>query len=222
VEQNAGIQTAIFSSTLLRSDKCYEALDGLKNAGIPTTELAPDIFKSFSNRDNPSGIAAILPTPVSPLPTHLSSAQPLYVALHNPSDPGNAGTILRTMDATAAHGLILVGDSTDPTHPAAVKASMGAIFTVPIHHTPTLANLLVWAKTHQLQTVATTAKANHSFRNLSLNSGTLLLMGSERHGLPPEILAQTDTTITIPMHGTVTSLNVAIATALILYQLTNP
>jgi tRNA G18 (ribose-2'-O)-methylase SpoU len=100
---------------------------------------------------------------------------------------------------------------------------MGTIFTIPTYHTPTLDHLLAWANSHQLHTIATSAKANQTFRELVPSPhGTLLLMGSERHGLPPHILDQTTTTVTIPMSGTVTSLNVSIATALILYQLQNP
>jgi TrmH family RNA methyltransferase len=165
------------------------------------------------------GLAAIIKTGWATLDELVVQPNSIFVALFDASDPGNLGTIMRTMDAVGAAGLILVGQGVDPFHGTAVKASMGALFTVPISHLPTADVLFQWAARHQIQTIATSARGTADYQHAPYQLPALLLLGSEREGLPPPILAQAALQIAIPMQGSTSSLNVAVAAGILLYAL---
>jgi TrmH family RNA methyltransferase len=185
-------------------------------------ELDPAVFASISERDNPTGIAAIVKMAWRELDSLPVGEQAIYVVVEETADPGNLGTILRTMDAAGADGLIVVGQSTDPFHPTAVKASMGTLFTVAISQAADMGGVLSWARGRGLQTIATSAKAKELYWAADYRFPALLLMGSEREGLGREVLEAADLAITIPMHGSASSLNVAVATSLLLYEMRRP
>jgi TrmH family RNA methyltransferase len=100
---------------------------------------------------------------------------------------------------------------------------MGAIFTVPAIETDNIEEVVAWARTENLWLIATSAHAEKVYWGMGpprgQARGVMLLMGSERHGLPADVLAAADEVVTIPMSGSVTSLNLAVATALLIYEL---
>jgi TrmH family RNA methyltransferase len=136
-------------------------------------------------------------------------------------DPGNLGTIIRTADAVGASGLILVGQCTDPYSREAVRATMGSIFNVPLAATDR-AGFLSWVARWPGDVVATTLAAREDFRKAAYKSPVLLLMGSEGPGLSDALAAIATRRVKIPMAGKLDSLNLAVATALMLYQLRGP
>ena len=217
LEHGAVVERLIWCNKFLKSAFGRELID---SAEIPTTELAPTLFKSISERDNPIGLAAIIRTPTALLDTLNIQSPSVFVALHEIGDPGNLGTIIRTVDAAGANGVILVGNTVDVGHSSVVKASMGALFNVPIVTVRTMDALLIGAKQHQLQTIATTANTETDYRSTNYQLPALLIMGNEGRGLSAEILTQTDLAVSIPMRGTSSSLNLAVATGLMLYEIT--
>ena len=216
VDTHAPIETLIICSELLISPVAQEML---AQTNLPQVALARPVFESISERENPVGLAALIQTQWADLSELAVQPDSIFVALFDASDPGNLGTIVRTMDAVGAAGLILVGQGVDPFHGTAVKASMGTLFTVPISHVPDMDTLLQWANNHHIQTIATSARGTADFQNAPYHFPSLLLLGSERQGLPPSILAQADLKIAIPMHGTASSLNVAVSAGILLYTL---
>ncbi len=219
VENDAGIDVVLFCSQLLHSDRCYQAIDALAADGVRVAETTPDLFRKVADQENPLGIGAIVPKPNTQLAEMSVEASSLFVALVDAADPGNVGTILRSMDGMGGSGLILCGASTDLGHPKLIKASMGGAFSVPATAIPDLNQLFGWAKRHDIQIIATSAKANESFWETDYSMPILLLMGGERHGLPDETLAQADIAVGIPMSGSVSSLNLGVATSLLLYEI---
>ena len=219
VEQQARIETLVYALPLLTSEAGRQAIERLQVQGVDCVEVAPAVFESVSERDNPTGLGAIVKIAWRELTDLIVGEQAIYVAVEDTADPGNLGTILRTMDAAGAAGLIVVGQSTDPFHPTAVKASMGTLFTVPLSRAADMESLLAWARKHGLQTAATSAKAKQLYWQADYHLPALLLMGSEREGLSKEVLEAADLAVTIPMHGSASSLNVAVATSLLLYEL---
>ncbi len=222
VDAEAVIETAVVAPELLRSQPCYAALDHLRAQGVPVATLSGELFTRLAARERPAGIGAIVATRSTTLDGLLATdraAAGLYVALVDAADPGNVGTVLRTLDAAGGSGLILIGQSTDPYHPTAVKASMGSLFAVPLCEVDVPAAALRWARHGGLQVVATSAHAQKPLWEAPLRRPLLLLMGSEREGLDPAALAAADLAVTIPMVGTATSLNLAVATSLLLYEL---
>jgi TrmH family RNA methyltransferase len=142
--------------------------------------------------------------------------QGVWVALEDMRDPGNLGTIIRTADAAGATGVILAGQSCDPFSPECVRATMGSIFALPLvrlEQTPFLDLIRQWPG----ESVGTQMKAKESYRR-AYASPTLLVMGSEGRGLSTEALAACSTLVAIPMKGGAESLNVAIATGLMLFE----
>ena len=144
------------------------------------------------------------------------SPQGVWVAFEDMRDPGNLGTIIRTADAAGASGVILTGQSCDPFAPDCVRATMGSIFGVPLVRMEQKA-FLSFCKAWPGESVGTHLKATESYRR-PYKSPTLLVMGSEGRGLSPEASDVCSTLVRIPMKGGAESLNVAIATGLMLFE----
>jgi TrmH family RNA methyltransferase len=220
VEAKAPVQTILYSPDLLTSDLAIEVISAQRKAGVKCVETSANVFRSISSRDNPVGVGAVVSTgwvALEKLPTRRKS---VYVSILNISEPGNLGTIIRTVDAAGGDGVILVGQGVDPYHPSAVKASMGTLFHVPISRVEEPAQLLDWAKNHGITTVSTSAHAQLSYRGDHYELPTLIILGSEGEGLPAGMLEKSDLAVSIPMRGTATSLNLAVAAGLLLYEVT--
>jgi TrmH family RNA methyltransferase len=140
------------------------------------------------------------------------------VALVEPADPGNLGTILRTADAVGATGVILLGDATDPYDPAALRASMGAIFAVQLAHA-SFDEFAAWKRASGAFLVGASDKATADYQDVAYPQPLVLLMGSERQGLSPTQQALCDLMVRLPMCGRSDSLNLAVATGVLLYEL---
>jgi TrmH family RNA methyltransferase len=141
----------------------------------------------------------------------------LFVALHEPGNPGNVGTIIRTASAVGAAGVILTGAAADPYDPAAVKASMGALFEVPVA-AASAREFLDWSASHQVTVAAASARGDRSVWEGEFPMPLALLLGSEGAGLPDDLLDQSGLHVRIPMTGTAESLNLAVAAGVLLYE----
>jgi TrmH family RNA methyltransferase len=219
VEHSAPIQTILYAPDLLTSDIALQMIAEQEMVGVTCVAVSGDVFSAVSNRDNPAGLGAIIESAWDNLDSLAVQTADLWLALVEIGDPGNLGTILRTADAFGVSGVVLVGSAVDPFHPTAVKASMGTLFTLPIVQVDHIRDVLEWANHNKVQTIATSAKAQQSIRETAVLRPALLLLGSEGEGLPPDILAAADLQITIPMTGTTTSLNLAIAAGILMYEL---
>ena len=142
--------------------------------------------------------------------------QGVWAALEDMRDPGNLGTIIRTADAVAASGIVLVGQSCDPFSRDCVRATTGSIFGIPLVRMEADV-FIALCKTWQGDVVGTHLKATEDFRR-TYKSPTLLVMGSEGRGLSDAMAEACKTLVRIPMPGGAESLNVATATALMLYE----
>ena len=145
-----------------------------------------------------------------------ATPQGTWVALEDMRDPGNLGTIIRTADAAGATGVILIGQACDPWGADCVRATMGSIFGVPLVRL-TLAEFLDLCRAWPGDTVGTHLRATDSYRR-SYKPPTLLVMGSEGRGLSDAAAHACSTLVRIPMRGGAQSLNVAIATGLMLFE----
>lgn len=178
--------------------------------------VSEKIMEGLSGQNNPHSALATFKqryaTEVTP--------QGVWVALEDMRDPGNLGTIIRTADAVAASGVILVGQSCDPFSRDCVRATTGSIFGVPLVRMEAEA-FIALCKNWQGDVVGTHLKATEDFRR-NYKSPTLLVMGSEGRGLSDELAEACKTLARIPMPGGAESLNVATATALMLYEAVKP
>jgi TrmH family RNA methyltransferase len=223
IAAHTSIDTICYAPELLTSDFAHQLIQKQSQLGIPCFAVNGDTFSSLAGKENPQGIIAVVRQSHSKIDTLSPKSFPWGVALVAPQDPGNIGTILRTIDAVSAGGLILLDDpankqySSDPYHPISVRASMGSIFWYPLISAK-FSEFLKWVKTGGYKIYGTSAHAAQDYRQVDhFERPFILLMGSERQGLTPSQSAVCDVMLRLPMHGRVTSLNLAIATAVMLY-----
>ncbi|WP_292665186.1 RNA methyltransferase, partial [Mesorhizobium sp.] len=143
----------------------------------------------------------------------------VWVALDRVRDPGNLGTVIRTVDAVGARGVILVGETTDPFSVDTVRATMGSIFAVPVAKA-TPETFLAWRKSFPGLVAGTHLKGAVDYRSVDFSKGpVLLMMGNEQQGLPDELAASCDKLLRIPQAGRADSLNLAVATGVMLFEI---
>ena len=196
--------------------RCVEAT--LK-AGGEVIEVTREVLEKVSRRDNPQSVVAVFPQVFAPLLTLRPGAAECWVALHKVRDPGNLGAIVRTADAAGCGGVILVDDCCDPYSVEAVRATMGSIFAVAISKATT-EEFLAWRRSWPGSVVGALLSATADYRAAPYRSPKLLVMGNEQAGLPPDVAGACDVNVKIPMRGRADSLNLAVATGIMIYTLT--
>ena len=195
------------------------AIQATEAAKGEVLEVSRDILEKISRRDNPQAVVAVFPQVFTPLNDLEPSAATCWVALQAVRDPGNLGTIVRTADSAGCGGVILVGDCCDPYSVEAVRATMGSIFAVPLVKA-SVSEFIAWRKSWPGSVVGTLLTATNGYRDAPYRAPTLILMGNEQAGLPPDLAAVCDVTVKIPMRGRADSLNLSVATGIMIYAVT--
>jgi RNA methyltransferase, TrmH family len=215
-------RTLVFQSGTAETGVHHLLIDWAANSGAEILEVSEAVLAKIASKENPQNLLAVFSQRwrEPPLPRDLAENE-LWVALEEVRDPGNLGTIIRTVDAVGASGVILVGSCCDPYSREAVRATMGSIFTVPLVRMDR-ARFLDWRRQWRGDVVGTHLAAQEDFRSVRYQGPTLLLMGSEGPGLSEELAKACTRLVKIPMAGGLDSLNLAIATALTLYQIRGP
>lgn len=219
VEAGVSLEALFICREMLHSEVALRAVEGQRQAGVLVVECSRASFAELSERDNPVGLAAIARWAPLRLESLKVGPETLLTVAEDLRDPGNLGTLLRTMDAVGGSGVVLVGTSTDPAHPHCVKASLGTLFRVPLAIAPRMEDALVWARERHIWTLATTARRGPSFWALEYRRPLAMLLGNEGEGLRPETIAAADAVARIPMWGTASSLNISVAASVLLYEI---
>jgi RNA methyltransferase, TrmH family len=189
-------------------------------AGGEVIETTDEILNKLSRKDNPQNLIAAFEPQLGTLDRLDRATAGLWLVLHEIRDPGNLGTILRTADAVGAGGVILLDQCCDPFSVEAVRATMGALFTVPLV-TATTKSFLNWLRKGPGLLVAATLNEATDYQRVRYERPTFLLMGTEQAGLPIDLEQASDERVRIPMRGKADSLNVAVATAVLAYEVFN-
>lgn len=219
VEAGADIEVLLVAPELLRHCGALDMVEAQEAGGVRVARLTGELFGRISDRDGPAGLAAIVRAAPARVADLTVAEGAVFAALHEPANPGNIGTIIRTASAAGASGVILIGPSADPYDPVAVKASMGALFTVPVAVADSGAAFLAWAAACGVTVAATSGRAESSCWDAPWQLPLALLLGSEGTGLPDDLLAAADLRVAIPMTGTAESLNLAVAAGILLYEI---
>ncbi len=220
IQLGAEIETLIVAPELLRSEFAHDLVERETAGGSDSLLVSADVFQTISEREHPHGLSAVMRQRWESLAEITLTSQSLWIGLDAVADPGNLGTILRTADAVGADGAILIGKTTDPYDPSAVRASMGAIFSQRLVRASN-EDLTDWVEEQAVQVVGTSPDAPLDYQAARYDGPILLLMGSERHGLPPELIALCDPLVSLPMAGRSDSLNLSVATGVMLYEIFN-
>ena len=189
-------------------------------AGTDIIETSRAVMEKITRRDNPQAVVGVFRQRAASL-ADVAADGGLWVGLDRARDPGNIGTIIRTVDAAGGRGLILIGDTADPFGLEAVRATMGSIFHVPVARTSEAA-FLAWRTASRWPVIGSHLEATDDFRRASLAEPGILLMGAEQSGLSGALAAACDRLVKIPMAGHADSLNLAVAAGILLFELRRP
>lgn len=213
------LESILYGPDLLSGDFALGLIAEQTARGVRCQPVSEDVFSSVAEKENPQGILAIVHQRHWQLEQLSRTDFRRGVALVSPQDPGNVGTILRTIDAVGADALILLEGGVDPFHPSAVRASMGTLFWKPVVQT-SFAALIDWAGAAGIQLVGTSAHADLDYREAALGDHPgVLVLGSEQRGLSKEQASACELLVRVPMHGRASSLNLAVACGVLLYAL---
>ncbi|MGN8168464.1 TrmH family RNA methyltransferase [Agrobacterium sp. 22117] len=212
------IRTLVYAKAAKGKPLVEQAAVKTVASGGLVLEVSEKVISSITRRDNPQMVVGIFDQKWKPLRDIRPAAGETYVALDRVRDPGNLGTIIRTADAAGASGVILVGDCTDPFSLETVRATMGSVFAMPVARA-SVDEFLSWRKTAGVSVVATHLAGSVDYRTIDYKKKpVVLLMGNEQSGLPPQLASQADQLARIPQQGRADSLNLAIASAVMLFE----
>ncbi len=182
-------------------------------------EVTEKVIAAITRRDNPQMVAGVFEQQYKPLSGLRPKGNDVYIALDRVRDPGNLCTVIRTADAVGTKGVILIGDTTDPYSLETVRATMGSVFAVPLYKVSE-ADFLAWRKGFPGLVVGTHLKGAVDYRTIPYaNRPVVLMMGNEQQGLPDSLASACDRLARIPQAGRADSLNLAIATGVMLYEI---
>jgi TrmH family RNA methyltransferase len=218
VELGAPVETVVLSPEGMATELGRDLLAAESRGGPPCLQVTAAVFETLILRDGARGVGAVLRQQWEPLADVRPEGARPWIALDEVRHPGNLGTILRTGEAVGGAGVFLLGDTTDPYDPVAVRASLGTLWAQRLVRT-TLPGLAAWKATHGCRLIGTSPGAALDYRACRYEPPLLLFMGSERCGLSPEMLALCDAVVRIPMLGQCDSLNLAVSASLVLYQI---
>lgn len=180
--------------------------------------VTEEVIRKIATTDSPCPVVAVAQCKFQPLKTLRLQPGSLSIVAHRTSDPGNLGTLLRVASAAGAEAVLVTGDACDASNPKVVRSSMGALFHLPIVIEPYIHRVLEKLKAAGVPIIAAEPSAGTLYTEVAYPSGAAFVLGEEAEGLEPELLAEADKRVRIPVAGPVESLNVAISGAILLYE----
>jgi len=185
-------------------------------AGAPVYELSEAAMRKVSYRENPPALIGVFERPARRLEDLPARPRRVLVAVEI-EKPGNLGAMLRSADASGADAVLVAGEAVDPENPNVIRASTGAVFTLPLAVVDHEA-ARVWLRERGLRIVAASPAAERVYWDADLAAPTAFAVGAEDRGLPGDWLEAADLTVRIPMEGAADSLNASVSAALLLYE----
>jgi TrmH family RNA methyltransferase len=208
---------ALAGAGALERPKTADLLSRMKKAGARVLTASEKVMSSVAHKDNPQTVIAAFRQRLSQLSDLETTGPRRWVALYEVRDPGNLGTIIRTSDAAGVDGVILVNQCCDPFSVEAVRATMGSLFAMKLVEAD-FASFDAWRRKAGAQMVAASMRGSQRHDAARYAERSIVLMGNEQAGLPPDVEAQCDALVRIPMSGAADSLNLASATAVMIYE----
>ena len=192
-------------------------LDTLRNAGSAIYECSANVLRKIAYRERPEGLIAIAEMKRKGLDEIPARPDGLYLVAETIEKPGNLGSILRSADAVGATAVIVCNKQTDIFNPNVIRASTGAIFSMPLAET-TSEEALAWLRKLGIKTLAATPHTHLYHTDVDMKQGVAIVVGAEQYGLSDYWMNSADLQVLIPMLGKMDSLNVATAATILLYE----
>lgn len=218
LDQGWAIRTLVFGKAALGNALVERTAARAVAAGATVIEASAKVLEAITRRDNPQVVVAVFEQRYARLADFRPEDDDTYLALDRVRDPGNLGTILRTADAAGAKGVILIGETTDPFAIETVRATMGSIFAIPVARARE-EDFIAFAKGFGGLVAGTHLKGSVDYRSVDWRGRpVLLVMGNEQQGLTDELAKACTALVRIPQAGRADSLNLAVATGVMLYE----
>ena len=214
------IHAVVFSDEIARKEKPAALIERLSAACDRLVCVSESLLKYVSYSKTSQGILLLASRPDSS-EAQLASKQlgtSLIVIMHRITNPVNVGAILRTSEATGATGAIATENATDPFSPKALRGAMGAAFRLPVWYRPGYQQALEWCAQRKIKTVCADLNAKKDYTEFDWTVPCALILGHETAGLSAAEIGAADDAILIPMREPVESLNVSVATGVLLYE----
>ena len=215
------IESVLVCRPLFRGDETPRLVDEARARGARVYAVGERVFHRIVERDGPDGVAALAHIHRRGFDAVRVDASTRVVVLDRMELAGNLGAVIRCADGAGASAVVLTDRRVRITHPLAVKASMGTIFTMPVVDA-TIDDTVGWARANGVRVVAADPAADVSYCGDHYAGPVALVLGSERYGLAEQWRKAADVLVSIPMRGTADSLNVGHAAALLLYESLRP
>lgn len=215
--QNWQIETLVISSSSFERDYVNALAQRAQKHGARIVQVPDRLAGAITRKDNPQAVIAAIKQRDLALDGLDPNHEGLWIGLYEVRDPGNLGTILRTADCADVAGVIMLNQCCDPYSVESVRASMGSLFDVRLARSD-FATFNQWRQQAGLSMIAASVNGKTAHTGVDFKQPSLILMGNEQSGLPDEVEAACDTLCLIPMRGGADSLNLAQATAIMLYE----
>lgn len=214
------IEAVIYSDHISQKPKAANLIAQLSDRANSSASVSEKLLESISYTKTPQGIVVLAARPPAGVKDFAKQqpAKPLIVILHETNNPVNVGAIVRTAEAAGATGVIATANTADPFSPKALRGAMGSAFRLPVWSGGTFADVVKWCQARRIQIICADVSGDRVFSEVDWRNPGALLVGRESTGLSEEELGSADFAVRIPMKGSAESLNVAVATGVILYE----
>lgn len=214
------IQATIYTAEISRKHRAAKLITSLAQTSDRIAEVSETLLAGIADTKTPQGVVVLAKRPGTDRePLEAKNPGPrLLVVLHGLNNPVNVGAILRSAEAAGVTGVITTANTADPFSTKALRGAMGSTFRLPIWHGAGYIEAISWCEENHVNTVCAHLGATNSYTDVDWKVSSALIVGSESNGLRPEEAAMANEPIRIPMQGDVESLNVAVASAIVLYE----
>ena len=211
IKENAKIKNIVICSDYIESFS-RDFMEKLKN--FECTYVNEKVFKIVSDVKNPQGVLAIIEKKNS---SNINYNEDIIVILDGIQDPGNLGTIIRTVDSIGVSQIIVSKETADAYNSKVIRSTMGAIYRVNIVEVDNLISTIKQVKENKFEVVATSLDTQNCIYDINFNKKAIVI-GNEANGVSKDIMDEADIRVKIPMLGKTESLNAAVATGIVLYE----
>ncbi len=215
IDHGLEIDTIFLCEELFPNQECKKTLASVDTA--KTFYVSKKVFEKLSFRSTPDGFIAVADEILYDILDIPPSPNPFILVIEKVEKPGNLGAILRTADGAGADAIILCDPATDLNNPNVIRASLGAVFSLPVI-TMTVDELFLYCESKKIRIIATSPDVKKVYWDMDLKQGIALVLGSEKDGISDRFLKESDDVVVIPMLGKVDSLNVSAAASLLSYE----
>lgn len=218
LENHKTIEYIVYCDDLYNTGGGEELLKLFMDKKYKIYHLSNKLFSEITDTKNPQGILAVLPMEKQDTDLVLDKEDAFVIILDRIQDPGNLGTILRTADAAGAHAVFLSKGCVDLYNPKTIRSTMGSIYNIPVVNNVFTKELIHKLKSKGYQIISTGLEAKEYYFDIDFTGKTAIVIGNEAKGILQEILTESDHIVKIPMEGKAESLNAAVATSIMAYE----